>query len=72
MGEATESLTYDRLVRARAAMAKLVQVHGDKYWPLFQRLDDACRDRQSRAQRLAEALPSSTFRQAIGQDQLIG
>jgi hypothetical protein len=45
-----------QLKRARATMAKLVQAHGDKYWPLFQRLDEACRDRESRAKRLADAM----------------
>lgn len=45
-----------QLWRARATMAELVRAHGDKYWPLFQRLDEACRDRESRAKRLADAM----------------
>lgn len=69
MGEATEPLTYDRLVNARAAMARLVQAHGEKYWPLFQRLDDACRDRQSRSKRLADAMAlPGTFVPPSGHD----
>jgi hypothetical protein len=58
MGEATEPLTYDRLVRARAELARRIKADGEKYWPLFQRLDQACREHTQRAELLEEALSS--------------
>lgn len=50
------ALTYDKLVEMRAFMAELINAHGEQYWPHFQRLDDACRERETRAQRLAAAM----------------
>jgi hypothetical protein len=68
--------TLDQLKRARATMAELIQAHGEKYWPLFQRLDEACRDRESRAKRLADAMAlPDIFVTPSGQkagDQVIG
>lgn len=52
---AEAALTYDTLIEMRAYMAELIAAHGETYWPLFQRLDDACRERETRAQRLAAA-----------------
>lgn len=70
MADAT--LTYDKLVEMRAYMAELINAHGETYWPLFQRLDDACRERETRAQRLAAAkLPAAHTLNAKQGDQII-
>lgn len=48
-----------RLLRARATMAKIVEAHGDTYWPLFERLDQEIEGANSRATRLANAKNST-------------
>lgn len=47
-----EPLSYERLVRVRAAMAVLVERHGTKYMPLFQRLDETCQTHETGIDRL--------------------
>lgn len=47
--------SYERLVRARATVARLVEMYGDWLMPHFERLDDACVDFENRQSRLALA-----------------
>lgn len=41
------------LRKATEKMARIVEIYGDKYWPLFDRLDRELRQREERSQRLA-------------------
>tara|TARA_R110002020_G_scaffold145584_4_gene319030 strand:- start:7592 stop:7777 length:186 start_codon:yes stop_codon:yes gene_type:complete len=38
------------------SVAQLVNAYGDKYWPIFERLEDELDKRRSRSLRLTEAL----------------
>jgi len=48
-------VTYERLVKARATLATIIETHGDRYWPLFERLDEECAQYEKRNERLATA-----------------
>ena len=45
------------------SVAQLVNVYGDKYWPIFVRLEKELKNRRSKSMRLAHALqkPSSAY-----------
>ena len=40
------------------SVAQLVNVYGDKYWPIFERLEDELKNRHSKVRRLNKALES--------------
>lgn len=41
---------------ALRSVAQLVNAYGDKYWPIFERLEDELEKRLSKAERLVQAL----------------
>lgn len=41
---------------ALRSVAQLIEAYGDKYWPIFERLEQELEARQSRAERLRAAL----------------
>lgn len=41
---------------ALQSVAQLVNVYGDKYWPIFERLEEELENRRSKSKRLAQAL----------------
>ncbi|MEM1149207.1 MAG: hypothetical protein AAGI03_01420 [Pseudomonadota bacterium] len=66
-----EPLTYDRLVKARAFMARVIQHHGEEYWPQFEHLDAACRSYTDRAERLQAALDALPLVASDRRDQVV-
>jgi len=42
------------------SVAQLVSSHGDKYWPIFERLENELEKRRSRSRRLTNALGQSS------------
>ena len=38
------------------SVAQLVNVYGEKYWPIFERLEEELKNRRSKSKRLAQAL----------------
>jgi len=47
------------LEAALHSVAQLVHSYGDKYWPIFERLENELDDRRSRSKRLTNALGQS-------------
>ena len=45
------------------SVAQLVSTYGDKYWPIFERLEEELKNRRSKSMRLARVLqePSSAY-----------
>jgi len=41
---------------ALSSVAQLVNMYGDKYWPIFERLEEELENRSSKSNRLAKAL----------------
>ena len=41
---------------ALRSVAQLVNAYGDKYWPIFERLDDELKKRKTKAERLNKVL----------------
>lgn len=56
MGEPSLS----QLRHYRGLMAKVVQNHGDRFWPLFEKLDRECEAHERRRRRLAEAMEAAS------------
>lgn len=52
----TNKISEKELEAALHSVAKLVASHGDKYWPIFERLENELVDRRSRSKRLTNAL----------------
>ena len=52
----TNKVSEKELEAALHSVAKLVASYGDKYWPIFERLESELDDRRSRSKRLSDAL----------------
>lgn len=49
-----DKIDLEQLETATKIAAYIVEQYGEKYWPLFARLDKELRDRQKRTIRLAQ------------------
>ena len=56
----SQDITEEELISALRSLAVLVDRHGHKYWPIFERLDDELARMKRRKCRLAMALTTST------------
>ena len=54
-----QDITEEELVSALRSLAVLVDRHGPKYWPIFERLDNELARMKRRKGRLAMALNTS-------------
>ena len=48
--------TYDNREAALVTLARHIDSYGDKYWPIFERLEGELEDRKSREKRLRSRL----------------
>jgi len=56
----TQQTVSDQDIEAAlCSVAQLVNAYGDKYWPIFERLENELKDRRSRSRRLTNALGQS-------------
>lgn len=53
------SVSNKNLQEARAIAAEIVATYGEKYWPLFEVLDEEWNTRQHRHTRIAECLETT-------------
>ena len=51
-----QHVTDKEIEAALHSVAQLVNVYGDKYWPIFERLEDELEKRASKIHRLKQAL----------------
>jgi len=56
MAPADHRVSEQEIEAALHSVAQLVNAYGDKYWPIFERLEVELENRRSRSLRLAEAL----------------
>lgn len=56
MPAADHRVSEQEIEAALHSVAQLVNAYGDKYWPIFERLEVELENRRSRSLRLAEAL----------------
>lgn len=56
-----QNVSDKEIEAALNSVAQLVSTYGDKYWPIFERLEEELKNRRSKSVRLARALeePSS-------------
>jgi len=51
-----QHVTDKEVEAALQSVAQLVNIYGDKYWPVFERLEDELERRKSKTTRLIQAL----------------
>ena len=51
-----QNVSDKEIEAALHSVAQLVNIYGEKYWPIFERLEDELDKRQSKSKRLAQAL----------------
>ena len=56
---ANNKVSESELEAALQSVAQLVNSYGDKYWPIFERLENELDDRRSKSKRLTDALGQS-------------
>lgn len=56
MAIANNKVSERELEVALLSVAQLVNSYGEKYWPIFERLEKELEDRRSRSERLTHAL----------------
>lgn len=56
---ANDQISERELEAALHSVAQLVNSYGDKYWPIFERLENELDDMRSRSKRLTDALGRS-------------
>lgn len=56
----TNKVSEKELEAALHSVAQLVSSYGEKYWPIFERLEKELEDRRSRSKRLTNALGQSS------------
>ena len=56
---ASDKVSERELEAALHSVAQLVNFYGDKYWPIFERLESELEDMRSRSKRLSDALGRS-------------
>ena len=59
MPSVNDNVSERELEAALRSVAELVNSYGDKYWPIFERLENELKDRRSRSKRLTNALGQS-------------
>ena len=59
MSIANNKVSERELETALHAVAQLVNSYGNKYWPIFERLENELDDMRSRSKRLTDALGRS-------------
>lgn len=56
---ASKEVTEERLERALKTMAKVIDQHGDVYWPIFEAIKKLLEEKRARRRELAKYLPSN-------------
>jgi len=56
MSFVNDQVSERELEAALQSVAQLVNSYGDKYWPIFERLENELDDMRSRSKRLTDAL----------------
>ena len=56
MASLKQNVSDKEIEAALHSVAQLVNVYGDKYWPIFERLEQELDKRSSQSKRLARAL----------------
>ena len=56
MATLKQQVSSKEIEAALHSVAQLVNVYGDKYWPIFERLEEELKNRRSKSIRLAQAL----------------
>ena len=51
-----QNVSDTEIEAALHSVAQLVSAYGDKYWPIFERLEEELKNRRSKSMRLAQAL----------------
>ena len=59
MSSVNDQVSERELEAALQSVAQLVNSYGDKYWPIFERLENELDDMRSRSKRLTDALGRS-------------
>lgn len=62
----TKPLTMSDLYSARATLAKVVMLHGERYLPLFERIDREIAEREARQEALARVAQFGTETRLYG------
>ena len=57
---ANNNVSEQELEAALHSVAQLVNSYGEKYWPIFERLENELEHRRSRSKRLSNALGQSS------------
>ena len=56
-----QNVSDKEIEAALHSVALLVNLYGDKYWPIFERLEEELKNRQSKSNRLKQALKGAVF-----------
>lgn len=56
MSTTSDHISQQDIEAALQSVAQLIEAHGEKYWPVFERLENELAERRSRSQRLRRIL----------------
>ncbi len=59
IGQPQNQVSDNDIEKALHSVAQLVENYGDKYWPIFERLEQELDNRHSKTKRLTRALEKS-------------
>lgn len=60
----SNTFSDDEIERAMATVARVIELYGDTYWPILERLESELEDRRARSARLSKHLKN--FRARAG------
>lgn len=66
----SNTYTDDDIERAMATVARVIELYGETYWPILERLETELEDRRARAARLNKHLKRFQIRRAQPDSQL--